>query len=52
MKTNAITSCQSKKSYSSKAEADEVGAWLWLEKEVEVYSYKCQICEMWHLSSK
>lgn len=47
-----ITNCQLKRSYQNKAEADETGAWLWLEKEIEVYSYHCTICDQWHLSGR
>jgi hypothetical protein len=52
MISKAIINCQTKRAYSNKEEADKNGAWLWLEKQIEMESYKCNICENWHLSRK
>ena len=52
MRSNAITSCQSKKSYLTKEVADKTVEYLFKEKNVDVYSYRCNICETFHLSSK
>ena len=51
MKPNVITSCQSKRKYDSKNEADLTVEYLWKEKDISVESYKCQICLGWHLTS-
>jgi hypothetical protein len=52
MRHNAIVACQSKKVYDTQEEADRTLEYLWVTKEVDVYSYKCNICEMYHLSGK
>jgi len=50
MKPNALTQCQIKKSYPTKEAADKTGAYLYLEKQVEVESYHCNICSQYHLT--
>jgi hypothetical protein len=50
MKPNALTNCQSKKSYPTKEAADRTGAFLYIEKQVEVESYHCNICDSYHLT--
>ena len=52
MRPNSIVSCQSKKSYPTKEVADKTVDYLFKEKNVDVYSYRCNICETYHLSSK
>lgn len=47
---NPIVACQSKKAFKSKQEADDTATYLWYEKAVDVSSYKCQICENYHLT--
>jgi len=49
---NPIVSCQTKKAYASKTEAENMATFLWYKKEVDVEPYKCPMCENWHLSSK
>jgi hypothetical protein len=51
MKPNAITSCQSKRAYKDRDEAEEAATRLWLDHEVYLHTYKCQICEGWHFTS-
>jgi hypothetical protein len=50
--SNPIVACQSKKSYASKAEAEDMATFLWYKKEIDLEVYRCQMCERWHLSSK
>lgn len=52
MKPNALTSCQTKKAYNTREAAEDTALYLWAEHEVNVYTYKCQLCEQWHLSSR
>lgn len=49
MKQNVITSCQSKRSYKIREAADKTAEYL-LTKFVQVKSYRCGICEMFHLT--
>ena len=49
--SNPIVSCQNKKAYLNKQEADDTATYLWYEKGVDVISYRCQICENYHLTS-
>jgi len=50
MMPKAITKCQQKRTYSTKEAADKTGAWLYIEKGVEVKSYHCNICSQYHLT--
>jgi hypothetical protein len=52
MKPNVLTSCQTKKAYKTREEAEDMATFLWYEKEVDVGVYKCQICDFFHLTSK
>jgi hypothetical protein len=50
MKPNVITSCQSKKAYKTRKEADSTAVYL-ATKFISVISYKCNWCENFHLTS-
>jgi hypothetical protein len=50
--SNPIVSCQTKTAYRSRQDAEDMATYLFYEKEVDLETYKCQICENWHLSSK
>jgi hypothetical protein len=52
MKNNILVHCTSKKRYASKEEAEKVANHLWKEKQVQVNSYRCILCEGYHISSK
>lgn len=49
---NPIVSCQTKKVYRTRKEAEDMATYLYDEKELDLGTYKCQICDGWHLTSK
>lgn len=51
MKPVAIWNCTRKRRYESEAEADKQAEYLINTKDAHVDTYKCNICEGWHLTS-
>jgi hypothetical protein len=50
MRVNALTNCQSKKSYPTKQQAEETATYLFYQKGFNLDVYRCNLCEMFHLT--
>lgn len=50
--SNPIVVCQTKKSYASKMEAEDMATYLYYKKDLDLEVYRCPMCEQYHLSSK
>jgi len=50
--SNPVVSCQSKRFYISKTEAEDMATYLYYKKGIDLNVYRCNICDGWHLSSK
>lgn len=48
----AVETCRSKRWYECIAESDSAARDIFSYSGIKLYSYRCHICQLWHLSRK